>query len=206
MARRASRKPLTPTTHPRRPRQQRKEPRQPRQRQSSTCPVCMQRTAAKKLVAIFPIQADSLRTCKDCAISLRRGLLKDAYMAATTPMADAQECAANLEILLGVRLGALPLKPVRECFGCEGTETEESGVVSLEEERIFIREERLLKDPPNYVGAIQVEPQRLANAPLADCVGMPIDTTKPKEPIGAPAPNLNTNSDGFPPGEVKCDG
>lgn len=207
MARRASKKSLTPTTHQRRPRQQQREPRQPRQRQSSTCPVCMQRTAAKKLVAVLPVQEDSLRACKDCATELRRDLLMNAYMAAVTPIPDAQECAANIEILLGIRLGALPIRPTCACGGEEKAEEEESGVVDLEDERTFIRDEnKLLKDRPNYVGAIQVEPQRLANQPLGDCVGMPIDTTRPKEPIGAPAPNLNTNTDGFPVNEVKCEG
>jgi len=190
MARQATKRPRTPTKHQRQPRQQRaqelrqpRQPRQPRLKQFSSCLVCLQKTAVKKLIAVFPTQPDSLRACKDCTKDLRQELLKDAYVAAMTPLPEAQECSANLEILLGVRLGAIAVHHRED--GPMTLENKEGD--TLKNERDFLVDEAVT----TFTGATPTDIQRLASQPpvLGGYVGPQTDVTNLKEPAGMPLMN-----------------
>jgi hypothetical protein len=163
-------------------------PKRQARKQRSICPVCLQKTAAKKLIIVctgVESKENSLRACVDCTVVLRRNLVSYALAAAQVGEDSDTEHAVGLLSVLGVSPLGIPYVTSHVDDAAPGACAQP---VQLED--------TIQLNKISGTGAIPMGQQQYADCPPS-CYGLP------RPSIEDPVPPQMADAPDQPPVEVK---
>lgn len=176
-------------------------PKRQARKQRSICPVCLQKTAAKKLIVVCTGPEgivnpsterieNPLRACVDCTATIRRNLFSYAMAGAQVGEVPEVLHASNMLFALGMRPCDVPFATI--CNEGDGVPAPLCGG----HEQIQL-EDTIHLNKVSGTGAIPMGQQQYAECP-SPCYSLP------RSSIEDPVPPQMADAPDQPPVEVKC--